>query len=147
MNTIDPKDLMVGSLIADALGKPYEVLFFDSSGICDMEARSLFETPKTRRLCDFSDMRPMPLTTQWLEKLGFTMKVGPGMWCLPDPKIDLVIDRQNPKYYLWKTAILCEITSVHHLQALVWHLERVWLTVQSDTPTRRLPNEKERMAH
>lgn len=132
---IDEKDLVTGSLVADVLGYPYVVdLLTNGNGICDLEARSISDYPRKRRLFDYTDLRGVPITGEWLARLGYSLHDnGKRHSYSQDSVKSTVIAHYELDHLVFHLVIhvggLVKLDYVHHLQALIWHLERQWLEV------------------
>jgi hypothetical protein len=143
METIDAKDMMVGSIVLTDINRdgqftPAAVKQYSNSTVY---LYSLGEGKYTR-WTSLLAIKPILLTPEWLEKLGFTL--------LSDVPIAsdygfygwqwnkafgvytyVLVPTESSQWDLLSDShYYAAVSGVHHLQALIWHLERVWLTIQ-----------------
>ncbi|MGF7213873.1 hypothetical protein GGR92_000013 [Spirosoma lacussanchae] len=125
MNAIDPRDLMVGAYVMYE-GQPFKV-----DDISLVQGVSL--SAGYNFICDvsFARLQPIPITPEWLERLGYTERAAlGGMKYTPSQgEAEVYYYRSKDSYRLLICSEQIALTSVHHLQVLVWHTERVALTL------------------
>ncbi|QHV99262.1 hypothetical protein [Spirosoma endbachense] len=143
METIDIKDLVVGSYFS-YLDKITEVQSFTRTPVELAVAIHLGKAMPMRTRCTLSELSVLPITPEWLEKLGFTLLSNDpissnyGFYGLHWNKAFgvynyVLVPAESSQWDLLSDShYYAAVLGVHHLQALIWHLERVWLTIQTE---------------
>lgn len=135
---IDVKDLQVGSLVQDPNGK---LLVLKDINSVFLVCESLYRSKKRQTIVlegtySIEDLRPIPITTAWLTKLGLTPEPGAHgriYHDIPTTRLSLELRDDQAKLFDGPHAFK-SLESIHHLQSLVWNLERVWLTLTTPQP-------------
>lgn len=132
---IDVKDLQEGSLVLDRSGRLLQVRHIDGIGVA-----TGFTLLGEKVASDTDNLQPVPITPGCLMKLGGHDLLGYlGRTCYgfcpeADGPMSPYMIHVEPYENVWVLhydgVVLKELQGVHHLQALAWHLERVWITMQ-----------------
>ena len=136
---IDAKDLQIGSYVQDPNGT---LLIVREIGLVAIVCATKYGNASGTNIsyvdADYSieDLRLIAITPEWLKKLDFTdisTDDGPEWgWQWNDDYyvFNYSITEVDEEYSLsCDTHFLAYLSGVHHLQALIWNLERVWLTL------------------
>ncbi len=147
METIDIKDLLIGSLIWTTMDEIREVVVIEDNGFirtCKLNKSQAYNFTNS------SAFTPIPLTAEWLEMLGFVkskMNNGYEYWMEHDGanilevenyvlvSVHHVFSDSTPTHFARfqdsdERVFSVPVSYIHHLQALIWNLERVWLTLE-----------------
>jgi hypothetical protein len=150
METIDIKDLMVGSLVywTTPFNKPdnkilarVKAVDVFSWGLDSTHLATLLLDDKTITSARMVELQPIPVSEEWFKRLGMR-QIGwpnegerfPRRWGYDvqghAPKVEELEENGKRSWFLVLSDYTVKITSVHHLQSLFWHLCRVELTTK-----------------
>ncbi len=137
-NTMNPKDLRVGNLIQDNNRfEMYVCGIFKDEVLCDFESNQGDVWEYSEKELEF--LNPIPITVEWLEKLGLeNLSYGYEIKIIPDLILRVIVNNGN--YYPQleqanrkgkvRVIDLLKIEKVHHLQNLYFALTGEELTIK-----------------
>ncbi|WP_185269245.1 hypothetical protein [Chryseobacterium indologenes] len=120
---MDAKDLRIGNLIIRqdlGTGEPR------IETVLELRKDKVFTSGPLTVVCDYEDLNPVPLTDEWLFKLGFTkVKNGIELDCGNGIKINSLFTGKPLTLEVYgMRSPLYDISSVHHLQNLYYAINQ-----------------------
>ena len=131
---IDVKDLCVGSYVQHHNGAIIQI-----RGMARGVSGSFLSNPNESVYLNWGNLRPIPITPEWLAELGFFPLENPKGWKNGIMYGDLG-GFMNCGVYIHNTGLInlytslpkClqnRLESIHQLQQIVWAMDKVWLTL------------------